>query len=232
MNIQTFHSSSKGNLYRVSDGHTALLIDPGVPLWQTKRDLEFKLSGVQGCLCSHEHKDHSKGLKGLLLAGIDAYVSRFTKAALDLSGHRVHIIEAGKQFQVGTWTILPFDLPHDVPNLGFLLVSGSEKLVFATDCQYVSHLFRGITHIMIEANYALDILKANLKAGVLGIEAARRTIKNHMSLSTCIEFLKANDMAKVSEIWLLHLSSANSDAERFKTEIQKMTSRPTYTAKE
>ena len=228
MNIQAFHSSSKGNLYRVSDGHTALLIDPGVPLYQTKRDLDFKLSEVQGCLCSHEHKDHSKGLKGLMLAGIDVYVSRETSEALDLSGHRVHVIEPMQQFQLGTWTILPFSLPHDVPTIGFLLASGNEKLVFATDCQYVPYRYRGITHVMIECNYALDILKANLQSGALGIEAARRTIKNHMSLETVKGFLRANDMSKVREIHLLHLSDGNSDAARFSREIQELTGQPAW----
>ncbi len=228
MNIQTFHSSSKGNLYKISDSKTALLIDPGVRIWQTKRALEFRLSEIQGCLCSHEHKDHSKGLKGLLLAGIDCYMSKDTADALDLSGHRVHIIEADKQFQIGSFTVLPFSVPHDVECVGFLLVSGRERLLFATDMQYISPRFQGITHLMIECNYDLDTLKANLSSGALGIEAARRTVNNHMSLETVKGFLRANDMRKLQEIHLLHLSDGNSDAGLFKMEIQTLTARPTY----
>lgn len=232
MNIQTFYSSSKGNLYRIDDGKTVLLIDPGVAVGLIKESLGFGLHEVSGALVSHVHRDHSRGAKGLMEAGIGVWATRETLDAAELSGHRVHIIEARQQFQIGTWQIVPFDVPHDVQNVGFLLVSGSAKLVFATDCQYIPHRFRGITHLMIECNYDLDILKANLQSGALGIEAARRTVNNHMSLSTCIGFLKANDMAEVREIWLLHSSSANSNSELFQMEVQKATGRPTYVAKE
>ncbi|MNU00815.1 hypothetical protein D3C72_2440420 [compost metagenome] len=37
------------------------------------------------------------------------------------------------------------------------------------------------------------------------------------------DFLKANDTREVDEIWLLHLSDGNSDAELFKREIQELT---------
>lgn len=230
MNIQTFHSSSTGNLYQVND----LLIDPGVSAKKVELALNFDLHNITGCLCSHAHKDHSKGLKGLTLSGVDCYMTKDTADALDLSGHRVHIIEAGKQFRIGSWQILPFELVHDVPCVGFLASSGASgqtKLLFATDSQFVPFRFVGLTHILLECNYSMDILKENLKNG-LDREAAKRTIKNHMSLETCKEFFKANDMSKVQEIWLLHLSAGNSNAEMFKNEIMKLTGRPCYIAGE
>jgi hypothetical protein len=42
--------------------------------------------------------------------------------------------------------------------------------------------------------------------------------------------LKANDLSKVQEIWLLHLSEQNSCEKRFKEEVQKITGKPTYIA--
>ena len=39
------------------------------------------------------------------------------------------------------------------------------------------------------------------------------------------EFLRANDLSKVEEIHLLHLSDGNSDEARFKREIQELTGR-------
>ena len=228
MNIQTFYSSSKGNLYRIDDGKTVLLIDPGVAVGLIKESLGFGLHEVSGALVSHVHRDHSRGAKGLMEAGIGVWATRETLDAAELSGHRVHIIEARQQFQIGTWQIVPFDVPHDVQNVGFLLVSGSAKLVFATDCQYIPHRFRGITHLMIECNYDLDILKANLQSGALGIEAARRTVNNHMSLETVKGFLRAQDLSKLQEIHLLHLSYGNSDAGRYSREIQGLTGRPAW----
>lgn len=49
-----------------------------------------------------------------------------------------------------------------------------------------------------------------------------------MSLETCIELLKANDLSKVKEIHLIHLSDSNSDAEEFRRTIEDMTKIPVY----
>ena len=51
-----------------------------------------------------------------------------------------------------------------------------------------------------------------------------------MELKTVKDFLSANDLSKVIEIHLIHLSSANSDAERFRKEIQAITGKPVYIA--
>ena len=51
-----------------------------------------------------------------------------------------------------------------------------------------------------------------------------------MSLETAKDFLRANDLTAVQEIWLCHLSDGNSDAERFKREIQALTGKPVYIA--
>lgn len=53
-------------------------------------------------------------------------------------------------------------------------------------------------------------------------------LKSHFSLENIKKFLLANGLSRVQEIWLLHLSDGNSDAERFKREIQSLTGKPTY----
>jgi len=57
-------------------------------------------------------------------------------------------------------------------------------------------------------------------------------LKNHMSLSTCKDFLLANDLKQCREIHLLHLSQANSDEKLFKKEIEELIGVPVYVAKE
>lgn len=164
-------------------------------------------------------------------AGIDCYMSQGTAEALGLFGHRVHIIKARQQFQLGTFTVLPFELNHDVFNLGFLLANQEgEKLLYASDTSYIRYRFRGLTHIMIEANYSLDILKRNVDAGTVPKELKNRILKSHFSLENVKKFLQANDLGKVQEIWLLHLSEQNSCEKRFKEEVQKITGKPTYIA--
>ena len=55
---------------------------------------------------------------------------------------------------------------------------------------------------------------------------------SHFSLENVKDFLRANDLSRVQEVWLLHLSDGNSDAERFKKEIMEVVGRPVYIAGE
>ena len=163
-------------------------------------------------------------------AGIDCYMSRGTAEALGISGHRLNIIKAKQPFWIGTWAILPFETQHDAAEpLGFLLANQErEKLLYATDTYYIRYRFQGLTHIMIECNYSLDILRTNVANGSVEPVLKNRILKSHFSLENVKKFLQANDLSKVQEIWLLHLSEKNSHEQRFKAEVQAMTGKPTY----
>lgn len=231
--ITTLASSSRGNCYRIDDGSTPLLLECGIPYKEIQKKLNFKTSEIKGCLVSHEHKDHSKAMQDVMKAGIDCYMSPGTAKALNLTGgHRGKIVQPLQQFHIDTWTILPFETQHDAAwPLGFLLANqAGEKLLFATDTYYIKYRFSGLSHIMIECNYAIDILKANIDSGAVNDAMAKRLLQSHFSLDNVKEFFKANDLSQVKEIHLLHLSDGNSDAERFKREIQQLTGKPVYIA--
>ncbi len=232
MKIKALASSSKGNCYWISDGNTAVLLECGLPLLEIQRALGFQLSKVAGCLVSHEHGDHAKAIRHVAKVGVDIFASSGTIAAVGLEGHRLHVIRAREQFRLGTWTVLPFDTVHDATEpLGFLLASKSgEKLLFATDTAYIRYRFTNLTHLMIEANYHLPILKAAIAAGLVDESVRRRILHSHMSLTTALEFLQANDLSKLQAIWLMHLSDFNSDAEMFKRAVQEVTGKPVYVA--
>lgn len=223
-------SGSSGNAYHISDGHTELLIECGINFREIQKALNFKTSNLAGCLVTHEHKDHTKALKDVLKAGIDVYASQGTIEQEGIKHHRLKPIKAKKQFQIGTWTVLPFDVEHDVAEpLGFLLMNQEgERLLFATDTYYVRYKFKGLTHIAVECNYSLDILNENIEIGIVPEVMKNRLIKSHFSLENVKEFLKANDLSKVQEIHLLHLSDNNSDEKLFKCEIQELTGKPVY----
>jgi len=231
MDIKCFASSSKGNCYIIDDGHTKIMIECGIQFKEIQIALRFRLSSIAGVLVSHSHRDHSRSVKDLIKAGVDVYLSEAAITELGASGHRVNEISPKKQFQLGTFTVLPFELNHDVFNLGFLLANqAGEKLLYATDTYFIRYRFRGLTHIMIEANYSLDILNANVESGSIPKEMKKRVLRSHMSLETAKEFLKANDLSKVEAIFLLHLSDNNSDCERFKREIQELTGKMVFVA--
>ena len=165
-------------------------------------------------------------------AGIDCYMSQGTTEALGVSGHRVNIIKARQQIRIGTWTVLPFDTQHDAAEpLGFLLANQDrEKCLYLSDTMYCKYRFHGLTHIAVECNYSLDILRANVEAGLVEPELKSRILKSHFSLENVKKFLQANDLSKVQEIWLLHLSDGNSDEARFKREIQELTGKMVFIA--
>lgn len=233
MDIKVLASGSSGNCYLVSDGVTPLLLECGLPIKQIRQGLGFGLTEVAACLVTHEHQDHSKAIRDVLRMGVYVYTSPGTIEALGLEHHRLRPIRTKETFKVGTWTIRAFETQHDaVEPLGFLLHSKAtgERLLFATDTYYIRYRFPGLTHIMIECNYAKDILYRNVDNGSVPVALKNRLLTSHFSLENVKEFLKANDLSRVQEIWLLHLSDGNSDEERFKQEVMQLTGKPTYIA--
>lgn len=230
--ITALASGSTGNCYHVTDGHTPLLLECGISYKLIQQGLNYRVTSLAGCLLSHEHGDHAKAIKDMTKAGIDVYASRGTIEALGVTGHRLKPIKARQQFKLGTWTVLPFETQHDAAEpLGFLLANrAGDKLLYLTDTAYCRYRFRGLTHIMVECNHSLDILRANVEAGAVPVELKNRIIKTHFGLDNVKDFLRANDLARVQEIWLLHLSDGNSDADRFKREIQELIGKPVYIA--
>ena len=234
MDIRVLASGSAGNCYCVSDGSTSLLLECGISVKQIRQGLGFGLTNVAACLVSHEHQDHAKAVADVLRAGVEVYTSPGTIKALGLEHHRLRPVRAKETFKVGTWTVRAFETQHDAQEpLGFLLHSrvSNERLLYATDTYYIRYKFPGLTHIMVECNYAADILEANVKRGSVPEVLKKRLLTSHFSLDNVKEFLKANDLSQVREIWLLHLSDGNSDEERFKQEVMQLTGKPTYKPK-
>lgn len=232
--IQVLASSSYGNCYLIDDGETLLMLEAGISFQDIQKISGFRVQEVKGVLITHEHGDHSKAVKDIVKRGIDCYLTKGTSDKLILShSHRLKVIEARKQFEIGSWQILPFETEHDASEpVGFLLQSkNGGKVLFATDTFYLKYKFPGLTHIMIECNYSSDILKRNMSAGLIPREMKNRLLKSHFSLENLKEFFRANDLSKVQEIYLLHLSDGNSDEDLFKKEIMKTTGKVVHVAK-
>ena len=224
MEFKSFYSGSSGNLYQVKTEKGNLLIDPGVPISKIKKALGFNLSSVSAALVSHSHGDHSKAVHDIARAGIDCLMTAQTAQALKMNGHRTQIIEPRKQTELNGVTILPFQTEHDCDgSVGFLVSDGKEKLLYATDTFFIRYKFKGLTIIAIECNYSKETLAPDLDP-----TRKKRLYSSHMSLENAIRFFKANDLSKIREIHLLHLSRENSDPEMFKRKIQECTGKPVF----
>lgn len=212
MNIRALASGSKGNCYHITDGKTPILIECGLKMAALNRALAFRLNTIEAVLLSHEHMDHAMCVHQLIRRGIPIYTGLGTAEFLDLQLCGVRELRHGEPQQIGTWEVTPFMIHHDAQEpYGFQLRSGEETLVYLTDAPFTEFTFSGMTHVMIEANYDPVKLKEAVDSGRLPNEARRRILFTHFSIDNAIAFLKANDLSRVVEIWLIHMSQRNAD---------------------
>ena len=228
MDIKVIASGSSGNAYLIGDGHTRLLLDAGIPFRRIQIGCGFRTSTIDACLVTHRHGDHAAAIPKLIQRGIAVY----SNADVAARYKGVQELTERKEHPIGTLRILPFAAEHDVPCYGYQVTSTEtgEKLVYITDSAYVRYTFTGLTYIMIEANYAEDIMLGNVRDDKIPFPLAERVAQTHMSIDTLLELLRANDMTKVRQIYLLHLSDNNSDAEAFKKMVQQETGAEVYIA--
>lgn len=215
MQIKILATGSKGNCYYVSDGTTGLLIECGIKYTDIMRRLDYNVGNIGAVLVSHAHKDHSLCAAEMAEMGFEMIMPQETAAALGLEYHPcVALAVQSKQYNVGTFGIVPFPLVHcntdgsECPCFGYLIASSAtrEKLLFATDTVYIKNRFKGITHAMLEVNYIGDMIDAE---GIPEVE--RRRLKSHMSLETAVQFLESTDRSALKAIYAIHGSEARSD---------------------
>lgn len=234
MELKILGSSSKGNCYLLDNGKEALAIECGVSFKEMQKAVNFDISRVVGAIISHEHGDHAKHVGKCLEAQIPCYMSQGTKNALHLPQTRlVRVMDELKVYRIGNFNVQPFATQHDAAEpFGFLIFHPECGMVlFATDTHYLHYTFAGLNNILIECNYRQDILDANVESGKLPMALRERTIKSHCSYDTCKEALIANDLSKVNNIVLIHLSDGNSNEREFKQGILEATGKTIHIAR-
>lgn len=226
MTLHILGSSSSGNCYLFKAKDQTLIVEAGIHHSKVRQALAYDFSKVVGCVITHEHGDHAKYASNLLREGIKLYASKGTLDAIALENHHsTFAMMTNIQYRIGQFIVLPFPVQHDAAEpLGFIIHHPECGYVaFLTDLKYSPYKFPDINNILIEANYCEDKILMLRDAGLLPDFRIRRLLKSHMSIQTCKQFLKANDLSKVNKIVLLHLSDSNSDAERFQKEVYDQT---------
>lgn len=236
MQLKVVGSSSSGNCYilKASDGEV-LILECGVPLIKVKKALDFSLEKISGLVVSHAHDDHARYLLEYQAAGIPCYVNEDTKRSRmgEMQFYNTHVVEAKKRKVIGNFMILPFELEHDVQNYGYLIHHHESGLIcFLTDTHYCRYKFNGLNNILVEANFSQQIIDQKLLDGKGSLYVRNRVLTHHMELETTKEFLRANDLTKVNNIVLLHLSMDNSNKRQFHGEITALTGKQVHIAEE
>lgn len=232
MKVKVLGSSSSGNCYLLTNENETLVIEAGVSFLEVKKALDFQISKIVGCIISHEHRDHAKYAIEYLKAGITVLCSEGTQEKISTGLLQPFKIYHGKKVKIGNFEVMPFDIIHDAAQPFGFIIKHPEcgKILFLTDTYYSEYTFKSLNHFLIEANYCQNIIKEKLESGSINLSVKRRIETSHMSIQTTKELLKANDLSQVMSICLIHLSSTNSNAQQFKSEIEALTGKMVYVA--
>lgn len=233
MRLKVINSNSSGNCYILENDSEALIIECGVRFERIQQALNYDLRKVVGCIITHNHLDHCKAVKDVMKAGIGVFASDGTHEAMGTSlQHRRRRLNSGHEEWIGNFRVKAFNIQHDCPDpVGFLIHHRETgNILFLTDTYYCEYTFRNLNNVIIEANYCETILDQRLSEGLNPKFLRDRVITSHMSLATTKKTLQAYDLKAVNNIVLIHLSDSNSDARRFKREVQEQTGKAVHVA--
>ena len=171
--------------------------------------------------------DHSKFIPEFTNAGIKVYSNSQVVEKYGGESYNLRIVEPNKQFNIGEFSVIPFNVKHDVNvvTFGFLLYHPEMgKTVFLTDCIYSKYTFKNISNWIIESNYCSDIVGSGQSF------LSSRIISSHMSVQNCIKLLESNDLSQTNNICLIHLSDRNSNSKDFKRKVTEATNKLVHIA--
>ncbi|MDX9691364.1 MAG: MBL fold metallo-hydrolase [Acholeplasmataceae bacterium] len=166
MDVYILASGSKGNMTYLKVGDEKIFIDAGISFSKIKQkmsDYHENLYDVKTILITHEHHDHTYGLKQLLKNGSieDVYLTKGTYNALSTDVVslmvNVHFVDLDSQFFIHDIEIETFMLSHDAAEpVGYIVKYDDKKLVVLTDSGYVDQSYHDLL-----SNADLYILEAN-----------------------------------------------------------------------
>jgi phosphoribosyl 1,2-cyclic phosphodiesterase len=129
---------------------------------------------------------------------------------------RLETFAAGRAFQIGDITVMPFTTPHDAADpVGFTFRAEGIKVGIATDLGYVpssvvEHL-RGCDSLMIESNHDLEMLRGGPYPWAVKQRVMSRV--GHLSNEALAEFFAKHYDGAATFLILAHLSEQNNHPE-------------------
>lgn len=212
-------SGSSGNCTLLSENNTHLLVDAGISarrIGQGLQALGLRLSDVTGVLLTHEHTDHTSGLKTLtsryglpVWAPEECAFAVRDRVPLEL----LHPFAAGEGMELGEFSVESVPTPHDTPvSVGYALRAGNRRAVVVTDLgevtAQVALFLDGADFLLLEANHDVELLRMGpypmfLKQRVLGPHG-------HLSNAACAQAVKTCVERGTRHVFLGHLSINNN----------------------
>jgi len=221
--ITVLGSGSSGNCTLLEDGTTRLLIDAGFGARSLKRRLKeagLGLDKIDAILLTHGHSDHVAGVPSLTrtLGEVSVYMNDGTRDEVPplRTIEKWERFESEVPFDVGDFTVMAFDVPHDAAQpVGFKISANGACGVLATDLGELTpsietHL-NGCQWLILESNHDEELLKI----GPYPWELKRRVLgrKGHLSNNNLAEFLRHRFDGAATHLFLAHLSRQNNEPE-------------------
>lgn len=226
MEIIYTKTSSQGNcsVIESGDGHL-IVIDAGIKYRAVDREIGYRLHTADAALITHVHKDHTAFLTDFTNCGIDTFLGEKARSELirgPYIGSFITVNESTKIEKPG-FVIKPIEMQHTNSDgtpcecFGFLILDKStgEKLLWATDTQFIKNKFPPLDFYCIESNY-FESDDYNEEIDYIEKKVEQRRFQSHMSFESAVKFLKMQDLSKCKEIRLLHLSSSLSEEDKKK----------------
>jgi len=216
LEVNVLASGSSGNALLLRNGDCSVLVDAGL----SARKLVSRLDAcgvapesLSGILLTHEHGDHTRGLKVLLAKHrIPVFANPLTAGHLKRSGIAAewNLFSSGATFRLGSFEILAFSVPHDAADpVGFVLRSNGTGFALLTDLGYATrHVVdsvRGVKALLIETNHDEALLQNDTKRPWA---VKQRILSRHGHLSNAAAAALVADVATeaLTHVLLGHLS--------------------------
>lgn len=219
MKIFPFRSSSEGNSTLITSGKTNILIDCGTSYKQIKE--VTGMEAFDACLVTHEHTDHARSANLLWKKGTTIYAhAQSVKAKPEFFPSNFKELVAGHDFVIGSLSVFPFSLLHDVKKcLGFII---SDKRISYGHLADTGNFTRMIVNflkkcdvVFLECDYDPQGLKDCLDYDDFLKERIASDF-GHLGNDQVHEFLKEHGK-KFKRVILGHLSPRTNSPELVKT---------------
>jgi phosphoribosyl 1,2-cyclic phosphodiesterase len=216
MKICVLASGSKGNCTFLRSGDQRILIDCGISkpeIIHCLATIGERLSDITTVLLTHEHGDHTIGLRSVVRAirpevvltpRTEEYIPGIDEVAPDYV-----FVKPSSVLDIGELSIRPISVDHDAANaVAYQVWSADATATIVTDLGGISPELQGCIEstdwLFLEANHDSDMLNA----GTYPQRLRERVRENHLSNDKAIHAI-AN--LSSTQIVLGHISEGNND---------------------
>ena len=228
-------SGSCGNCYYLATESDAIVIDCGVSIRRFKKNMQeygMKIGKVKGIIITHDHADHIKAAGKLSKEyNLPVFATPLIHEGMDknwqnsvkIPAENRHNINKEEPFEIGSFRITAFSLPHDASeHVGYYIEVGEYRFCVMTDVgdvtEKVNEYILKSTHLILESNYDEEMLRQGRYPEML----KERIVSGHGHLSNkkAASALAENFHEHLKNVWLCHLSEENNHPELARKTIE------------